>query len=474
MLKREARVVAAGVFLADLIVTVGVFFLAYGLFRTAPLPRGIGTLHALDAYLWLLLFIVPFWAILLQVNSVYRSWRTSTLAREIWRLTRTVFLAGLGLFAFLAVTKQAEPISRPFIVVFLALDYGLLVAAHAAIRGLARWTRARGYNTRTVLIVGTGGKARILAQRIVRNRHWGLHLLGYVAETATPTESPPAEHRILGALDDLPRILREQVVDEVLVAVERERLPDMEGLFLHCEQVGVNARLAVDFFPHLIAKVELEDLEGVPLLTFTTTPRDPWALAAKRGMDVALSGSFLLLFSLLYALLAVVVKLSSKGPVFYTQERVGLNGRRFTLYKFRSMVADAEARKEALAHLNEMDGPTFKMRADPRVTPVGRFLRRFSLDELPQFWNVFRGDMSLVGPRPPVPAEVERYETWQRRRLSMRPGITCIWQVNGRNTIDFQTWMELDLEYIDHWSLGLDAKILVKTVPAVLGGRGAS
>jgi exopolysaccharide biosynthesis polyprenyl glycosylphosphotransferase len=472
MLKREARVVAAAVFAADLGATVGAFLIAHALLRAVPLP-GVGVIYGIEFYLELLYFIVPGWAVLLQVNAVYKSQRVATLSREVWRLTRAVGLAGLGLFAYQAMTKSGH-ISRALLGTFVVLDWGLLVALHLAIRIAARRTRERGYNYRTVVIVGTGEKAKGLAHRIVRNRHWGLKLLGYVAEPGTPPGDPIAEHRILGTVDDLPRLLREQVVDEVLVAVGRERLPDLEGLFLHCEQVGVNARLAADFFPHLIARTELEDFEGVPLLTFSTTPRDPWALAAKRVMDVLISGSFLLAFCWLYALLALAVKLSSKGPVFFTQERVGLYGRRFRLVKFRTMVADAEARKAALAHLNEMDGPTFKMKNDPRVTTVGRVLRKFSLDELPQFWNVLRGDMSLVGPRPPVPAEVEKYETWQRRRLSMRPGITCIWQVSGRNTIDFQKWMEMDLDYIDRWSLGLDVKLLLKTIPAVLGGRGAS
>jgi exopolysaccharide biosynthesis polyprenyl glycosylphosphotransferase len=265
------------------------------------------------------------------------------------------------------------------------------------------------------------------------------------------------------------------VVDEVVVAVGRERIPELEGLFLHCEQVGVNARLVAGFFPHVLARAELDYLEEVPLLTFTTTPQNAVALAIKRGLDILCSGAFLLCFCWLYALLALAVKVSSRGNVLFWQERVGLNGRRFTLYKFRSMVPDAEARYAEVAHLNDRKGgPAFKAQNDPRVTPLGRVLRKLSLDELPQFWNVFRGDMSLVGPRPPIPAEVEKYETWQRRRLSMRPGLVCLWQVRGRNALDFETWMKLDLEYIDRWSLGLDLRILLRAVPAVLLGTGAS
>jgi lipopolysaccharide/colanic/teichoic acid biosynthesis glycosyltransferase/Tfp pilus assembly PilM family ATPase len=245
-------------------------------------------------------------------------------------------------------------------------------------------------------------------------------------------------------------------------------------VFLHCERVGVTARLVLDFFPHRFAKVEMDDLDGTPTMAFTTTPRDAWALTAKRALDVVASGLFLAAFSWLYLLVAAAIKLTSRGPVFYRQTRVGMNGRKFTMLKFRSMVVDAERRQAELAHLNEMDGPDFKVKNDPRITRVGRFLRKFSMDELPQMWNVFVGDMSLVGPRPPVPAEVVKYDDSQRRRLSVRPGLTCLWQISGRNTVNFEKWVELDLQYIDQWSLGLDLKILLKTVPVVLTGKGAS
>jgi exopolysaccharide biosynthesis polyprenyl glycosylphosphotransferase len=248
----------------------------------------------------------------------------------------------------------------------------------------------------------------------------------------------------------------------------------MEDLFLALHEQGISTRFALNLFPHTRAQVRMEELDGVPLLTFSTAPEQLVPMLAKRAIDVSVALLLMLLAMPVVAAIAVLIKLTSGGQVLYRQTRCGLNGRRFTLYKFRTMVEGAEDRQEELRHLNEMNGPVFKLERDPRVTRFGRFLRKFSLDELPQLWNVLRGDMSMVGPRPPIPDEVAQYERWQRRRLSMKPGLTCLWQVSGRNQIDFDRWMELDLEYIDSWSPWLDLKILAKTVPAVLTGRGAS
>jgi exopolysaccharide biosynthesis polyprenyl glycosylphosphotransferase len=223
----------------------------------------------------------------------------------------------------------------------------------------------------------------------------------------------------------------------------------------------------------MLSRTFVGEFEGTPMLTLESTPSDPIPLALKRALDVAGALVGLVLLSPVFLAAALAVRLSSPGPVLYRQDRVGLNGRVFKILKFRSMYADADRRLAELRAHNEMDGPVFKMANDPRMTPVGRWLRRYSLDELPQLWNVLVGEMSLVGPRPPIPDEVQAYERWQRRRLSMKSGITCLWQVEGRNDIDFETWMKLDMEYIDNWSLALDMKILLKTIPVVLLARGA-
>ena len=260
----------------------------------------------------------------------------------------------------------------------------------------------------------------------------------------------------------------------MILTVDRGQLEKFEDVFLRCEEMGVRTRLVLDFFPHVLARVELEEFEGTPLLTFSTTPDDGLALTAKRTLDVSLSILLGLVYLVPVLLAAILVRLSSRGPALFRQTRCGLNGRPFTLFKLRTMVDGADDRLTEVKDLNQHDGPVFKARHDPRVTPLGRLIRRLSLDEAPQFWNVLKGEMSLVGPRPPLPGEVSRYELWQRRRLSMKPGVTGLWQVSGRSEIlDFEQWMELDLAYIDNWSIGLDLKILLRTVPAVLSGRGA-
>jgi exopolysaccharide biosynthesis polyprenyl glycosylphosphotransferase len=248
----------------------------------------------------------------------------------------------------------------------------------------------------------------------------------------------------------------------------------VEKLVVFCETEGIRVQYALDLFDLKFAKAKQTDLNGFMLLTLERSPIKIGHLLIKRVFDVIFSGLLLLILLTLYVSIAIAVKVTSKGPVFFKQTRSGLNGRKFTLYKFRTMVVNAESLLSKLKTGNEMTGPVFKMKDDPRITPLGRYLRKFSLDELPQLWNVFKGEMSLVGPRPPLPDEVKAYDSWQRRRLCMRPGITCLWQVQGRNNItDFNEWARLDLEYIDNWSIWKDFGILFQTIPVVVFGVGA-
>jgi exopolysaccharide biosynthesis polyprenyl glycosylphosphotransferase len=324
-----------------------------------------------------------------------------------------------------------------------------------------------------VLVVGTGSKAATMADFFEAHPHWGFRVVGYLDDENGGQIRQGNRWPCLGKIADLETALAGNVIDELIFVIEKGKLGDYEEALLVAERHGVRAHVSLDIFPHVLARPVLEELDGVPLLSFTTTPSNPVQLVVKRAVDLAVS-LFLFLVTLpIQVLAALAIKLSSSGPIFFRQTRCGLNGRHFTLLKFRTMQDGAEERLPEISHLNEMSGPVFKSSHDPRLTLVGRVLRRLSIDELPQLANVIVGDMSLVGPRPPLPEEVARYQPWQRRRLSMSPGLTCLWQVSGRNDLDFDRWMELDLKYIDTWSPMLDLKILLKTVPAVLSGRGA-
>jgi exopolysaccharide biosynthesis polyprenyl glycosylphosphotransferase len=273
-------------------------------------------------------------------------------------------------------------------------------------------------------------------------------------------------------LGELPNLLRGQVVDEVILTVESQNLAEFEDIFVLCDEEGVRTRIVLDFFPHVNSEMYLDRLGTLPLLTFSAAPYDEIRLLAKRVIDVVLAGAALVLLFPFMLLVALLILLTSPGPMVFRQVRCGLNGRRFTCYKFRSMCRNAEELRAQLEHLS-MRSTAFKIQDDPRLTPVGRWLRKFSIDEWPQLWNVLKGDMSLVGPRPAVQGEVDNYKGWQRRRLRMRPGLTCSWAIEGRDNLDFETWMSLDMQYIDNWSLTLDWKILLLTIPQVLTGRGA-
>jgi exopolysaccharide biosynthesis polyprenyl glycosylphosphotransferase len=476
VLKERAKAVAYWVWTTDLVLTTLAFLLAWWL-RSHVAPRIAPALfptelYPLSRYLGLLPLVLAIWTLLLVTRETYTSRRTVALASEVWQVVRVVG-AGTLTLAAAGWLLRLEFVSRPFLILFATLDLIFLLTEKLVLRLGARRLRSRGYNYRTLLIVGINPRAEEVARIITDHPHWGLELLGFVAPNGAHPDQA-AGLPVLGAADDLPRILQEEVVDEVIFVLSRRQLEEFEDAFLLCAELGIRARVAL-YFPHMKARVVLEELEGIPLLTFTNTPGAPFPLFLKRLGDIGASALGMVLTAPLLPFIALSIKLGSPGPVLYSQERCGLNGRRFTLHKFRTMYEGADRRLDEVAHLNEVEGPAFKARHDPRVTPIGRLLRRLSLDELPQLFNVLRSDMSLVGPRPPLPEEVERYERWQRRRLSMKPGLTGLWQVSGRAGLDdFSRWTTLDLAYIDQWSLWLDLKILLKTIPAVLSTRGAS
>jgi exopolysaccharide biosynthesis polyprenyl glycosylphosphotransferase len=383
-------------------------------------------------------------------------------------------LLGAGLMVLFEYLLRLD-LSRAFVAIFAAFAWLLMCLFRlnaGRILGLFR----REFGARHfVMVVGLGEPAKLLARQLEEASRFGIRLTGFLADQ--PGEPHAKEIELDGrypvhSLDALPELLKKHVIDEIIFAVDSRRLIELEDVLLACDDEGVRTHVAVDFFPHVNSRIFLNRLGSSPLLTFSATPHDEIRLLVKRITDLLLAGTALiLLFPAMLAIMAII-RLTSSGPAIFRQERCGLNGRRFVFFKFRSMCEDAEAMRASLEHLSERQ-LALKIPNDPRLTSVGRWLRKFSIDEWPQLWNVLRGDMSLVGPRPALPEEVEHYQRWQRRRLRMRPGLTCLWAISGRDSVDFETWMKLDMEYIDKWSLALDWKIILRTVPQVLSGRGA-
>jgi exopolysaccharide biosynthesis polyprenyl glycosylphosphotransferase len=353
----------------------------------------------------------------------------------------------------------------------------LTMASRVGARGFLMAVRRGGYNYRHLLIVGYNRHALRTAKRIDRLPELGYKIVGFVTEAdhVAAGRDGTGDHPILGGLTDIQSLLEHGTVDEMMICLPmREHVGSIFDIVRLAQELGIVARLFPDAAgSQILSHFHMERFDGDRVVTLFRQQLIG-QLLGKRLLDAVVSLFLLVLLSPLLLAVALAVKLTSAGPLFFVQKRVGMNKRTFNLYKFRSMYFDAEARRLEVAHLNEMDGPVFKIRNDPRVTTVGRFLRKTSIDELPQLLNVLRGHMSLVGPRPPLPEEVDRYEWLYRKRLSIKPGITCLWQITGRNHVSFKQWMELDQQYIDNWSLWLDIKILAKTIPAVLSLRGAS
>lgn len=453
----------------DLVPLVLCFLAAYQLrvLLNRPLGRDAGSL---TSYLWLLVFIVPLWIGLLALMGGYGvGWIGHSRA---WLAVR---LSGLGLLLLTAILflSKAE-INRSLLILFAGLSALGVWIERWLVETWLRRRRHTGRWLRHALVVGTEERAARLIEALGQYPEAGWSVRGCVS--LEPSEPVLTVHGIpaVGSLQDLPDLLQgEIVVDEVFFTVPPDRLDQLAEALETCESLGVDTRVLVDFHQPAQAHPFVEELFGLPFYGFSPTLTRQWALAAKRLGD--LMGTLALLVMTLPLLVAIglLIRLTSQGSILFRQERAGFHGRRFWMYKFRTMLPGAEDMQDQVAYLNEMAGPVFKATNDPRVTRLGRFLRRWSLDELPQLFNVLKGEMSLVGPRPLPLYEVSRIKGPQRRRLAMRPGITGLWQVSGRNMIDFDEWMQLDLQYVDHWSLGLDLMILVRTIPAVLRGEGA-
>lgn len=428
-------------------------------------------LLAFREYFFYYLVFIPFWIILLGLTQRYSEVMRFSLKRQALRVVQFAAVTGV-LIASLTYSFKLV-ISRPVLFVFLGVTVAMMVLMRVILHWVLRSRNVSEHNQIKILIAGTDRQAKAVGDLLESYQMWGYEVVGYVTtqEDGNSVSGLP----ILGSLEELPELLQTQIIaDEIIfVGVHCSNLQGFETVVRLCEELGIRTRVAAEFFPISISRVSLEFLDNLPLITLSTVPEHNVAIIAKRIVDFLVAAVMAIGLLPLMLFTAILVKFTSPGPVLYRQIRCGLYGRQFQLIKFRTMVHGAEDKLWEIKHLNEMEGPVFKMRNDPRVTPVGRFLRKFSIDELPQIWNVIKGEMSIVGPRAPLPEEVENYATKQRRRLSVKPGITCLWQISGRSDIDFNKWMELDLKYIDNWSFWLDINIILRTIPAVFTGRGA-
>lgn len=472
MLKQKATVFRRINIILDLTVTCLSLVAATFVYKWVFAP-GQPFLDLLYRYVPGLYFVLPVWHFLFRINGMYESRRLDTVPAVAWIAVWSVG-EGITLLILISYFLRITDISRLFVVLFGFINVVLLVVVRIIVKASLQNVRTKGYNFRRILIVGTGPRARSVAEKLHTHREWGMVVYGFLSQTPDEVGKQLDEARVIGSLADLQEIISSNPIDEVHIALPLLNLDTITSILEVCEEQGIRTRVMLDLYSPTISQVHLEDFRGTPMLTFTASPMETWEMVVKGTIDRVGAFVMLLLLFPLLLFLSICIKLTSKGPVFFVQERVGLHKRRFLIYKFRTMVNNAEELRESLQEKNELSGPVFKIKDDPRCTFVGRLLRKTSLDELPQLINVLKGEMSFVGPRPPLPSEITQYEPWQYRRLSMKPGISGLWQVSGRNQVDFERWMKLDLQYIDNWSLKLDFIILLRTLPAVLLGRGAS
>jgi exopolysaccharide biosynthesis polyprenyl glycosylphosphotransferase len=464
VLRAQAKLIRSLLLTLDVLVSALVFL------GTCAIPSLLSEANARHASLLIPGLVACLaWPLILEQLDLYESQRR----RGVGQLLSRLALASSISTALVAASAgiSSAPVRPLFALVVGTGQFVLLSMLRLTALAGVRVLRRRGHNFRNVLIVGTGARARHVLHQLQRHPEWGLRVIGFMDEHDTSHDARIPATRVFKFVD-LPEIIREKVVDEVVIACPRSMLGSIEPVVAVCATTGIPMTLLSDLYGDYLPPPQVTQFGSLAALSFAPVHHSTGKMLVKRALDSLGAAVLMTLTAPLVGVAVLLIRLDSKGPVFFRQIRCGMHGRHFEMVKLRTMQVGAEERKTELMQFNEMDGPVFKIQNDPRITRVGRWLRRMSIDELPQLWNVLVGDMSLVGPRPPVPVEVAEYADFDRRRLSMRPGITCLWQVNGRNTIGFADWVKLDLEYIDTWSLSADFKILLKTIPAVLRGSG--
>ncbi|MCP4536799.1 MAG: sugar transferase [Chloroflexi bacterium] len=460
------------VVVSDILIVATSMALAYWMRYELQWFRDISYHHPLSAYvpfgsLFTVLMLLAF-----QIDQVYRGWRGQPWLDQLYRIINAT---AKSVVVTLAATFVLQPLqySRLLFVEAGAIVIVLLALARIIQNGVVGRLFSRGIGVSRVIIVGVGEVGRTVMRTIVAQPELGYRIVGFVDDNPEKGETDIGRFKALGALRNLPRLIEVEVVDEVIITLPWMYHRKIMSIVRECERRKVIARIVPDLFQMSLSQVNVDDLGGIPLVGVREVGFDQRAQLIKRGVDVVGAVIGLTFGAPILGLIALAIRIDSPGKVLFHQPRMGTGGKLFEVYKFRSMREGAEAELEELMELNEAEGHLFKIRDDPRKTRVGRFLRRTSLDELPQLWNVLRGEMSLVGPRPPTPSEVADYQEWHKRRLDGRPGMTGLWQVSGRSSLSFDETVLLDVYYIENWSLWLDFKILLRTIPAVLFGNGA-
>ncbi len=432
-----------------------------------------------DYYLAMLISLLTY-HISLRLFGCYTAYRNQKLPEILMKVVKSS-LTGTAGVVFISYILHMDGISRLLLGMFTLTSIVLLVVFKTILYKILTYHRKRNYNTRNILIVGCRQRAIDFIKAVEQTPESGYRIIGCLETSDTRNavgDQVYGNVHIIGTLESYNTILKELTIDEIVFGIPLKTIYEAHNYIYRAESMGINVKIVPDFQIDKIrylpstAKTSLIDFMGMPILSLSSLPTKDNELLIKNFLDYLIAAIGVIVLSPVFVLIALLIKSTSKGPIVFSQKRVGLNGRTFNIYKFRTMIENAEEIRDHLVEENEADGPVFKIQNDPRITSLGAFLRRTSLDELPQLINVLKGEMSLVGPRPPVPNEVDQYTVWQRRRLSMKPGLTCIWQVSGRNDINFERWMNMDLEYIDNWSLALDIKLLAMTLREVTRGGG--
>ncbi len=440
-----------------------------------PIITEVPTYHYVEFYAFLpvTLLLMLVLLVLFEMKRLYRLPRGSGVLDYAGIIVSST-LTGVALLIVLVFLYRPFYYSR-LIFAFAGLNVIVLLTLwRLLLLGIRHWCWSQGIGQERVLVVGGNGLSYQVMNGLAAQPHLGYRLVGYLSDQpACNTARESTIYRYLGQIDSLKTMVRTHGIHQVILALpfwEHGKLPQ---LVQACRTLSVDYRVVPDLYELSFDRVDVQQISGVPLLGLKEVSLKGWNLALKRMLDVGMVVLSMPVTLPLTLLLALLIRLDSPGPALFRQIRIGKDGLPFVCYKFRTMVRDADKQKEALSRLNEADGPLFKIRHDPRVTRIGRFLRRSSLDELPQLWNVLRGEMSLVGPRPGLPEEVRQYEPWHYRRLEVTPGLTGLWQVLGRSTTTFDEMVRLDIYYAENWSVGTDLRILLMTIPAVIWGKGA-